>query len=131
MGYGFGTSSCTMTTTDEPAFVPGVWGPYFSAMIPGAWLNEGGQSAAGAAIDHLIAFHPAGAEASDLARADVMPLAEWPAPRAARSAGSTSDAAPLAGGIHLSPEFLGHRAPLSHSTAPDLPAPVQAPRRAR
>ena len=61
MGYVFGTSSCTMTTTREPVFVPGVWGPYFSAMIPGAWLNEGGQSAAGAAIDQLVAFHPASA----------------------------------------------------------------------
>ena len=48
LGYVFGTSSCTMTTTTEPAFVPGVWGPYYSAMVPGAWLNEGGQSAAGA-----------------------------------------------------------------------------------
>src|SRR3569833_366070 len=48
LGYVFGTSSCTMTSTAEPAFVPGVWGPYYSAMVPGLWLNEGGQSAAGA-----------------------------------------------------------------------------------
>ncbi|RWG35136.1 FGGY family pentulose kinase, partial [Mesorhizobium sp.] len=49
MAYVFGTSACTMTTTEHAAFVPGVWGPYFSAMVPGLWLNEGGQSAAGAA----------------------------------------------------------------------------------
>ncbi|GAB1440856.1 hypothetical protein MASR2M36_36410 [Providencia sp.] len=54
MAYVFGTSSCTMTTTKEPVFIPGVWGPYFSAMVPGMWLNEGGQSAAGAAIDQLL-----------------------------------------------------------------------------
>ena len=42
MAYVFGTSSCTMTTTIDPVFVPGVWGPYFAAMIPGMWLNEGG-----------------------------------------------------------------------------------------
>ena len=59
MAYVFGTSACTMTTTERPAFVQGVWGPYFSAMVPGLWLNEGGQSAAGAAIDHLVRMHPA------------------------------------------------------------------------
>lgn len=31
----------------DPIFVPGVWGPYFSAMVPGFWLNEGGQSVTG------------------------------------------------------------------------------------
>lgn len=57
MAYVFGTSSCTMTTTQEAVFVPGVWGPYYSAMVPGYWLSEGGQSAAGAAIDQLLSFH--------------------------------------------------------------------------
>ncbi len=57
LAYVFGTSSCTMTSTEEPVFVPGVWGPYYSAMVPGLWLNEGGQSAAGAAIDTLLTFH--------------------------------------------------------------------------
>jgi D-ribulokinase len=37
LGYVFGTSSCTMTSTREPVFVPGVWGPYYSAMVPGMW----------------------------------------------------------------------------------------------
>ena len=31
----------------SPKFVPGVWGPYYSAMVPHFWSNEGGQSAAG------------------------------------------------------------------------------------
>src|SRR5262249_54429525 len=67
MAYVFGTSACTMSTTSEPAFVQGVWGPYFSAMVPGLWLNEGGQSAAGAAIDRLVRTHPAAADATRLA----------------------------------------------------------------
>lgn len=33
--------------SQEPVFVPGVWGPYFSAMVPGLWVNEGGQSVTG------------------------------------------------------------------------------------
>ncbi|MGO4830903.1 FGGY family pentulose kinase, partial [Rhizobiaceae sp. 2RAB30] len=68
LGYVFGTSSCTMTSTADPVFVPGVWGPYYSAMVPGMWLNEGGQSAAGAAIDQLLHFHPAAVEAAELAK---------------------------------------------------------------
>lgn len=49
-----GTSSCHMAVSENPRFIDGVWGPYYSAMIPGLWLNEGGQSATGALIDHVI-----------------------------------------------------------------------------
>ena len=52
-----GTSSCHMAVSREPRFVRGVWGPYFSAMVPGMWLTEGGQSATGALLDHVIASH--------------------------------------------------------------------------
>ncbi|MCE1235931.1 MAG: FGGY-family carbohydrate kinase [Hyphomicrobiales bacterium] len=49
-----GTSNCHMVASPGPVMVPGVWGPYFGAMIPGLWLNEGGQSAAGALIDWTL-----------------------------------------------------------------------------
>lgn len=49
-----GTSSCHMASSKDPIFVDGVWGPYWGAMIPGLWLSEGGQSAAGSLIDHVI-----------------------------------------------------------------------------
>lgn len=49
--------------------MPGVWGPYYSAMIPGLWLNEGGQSATGALIDHVIDSHSRGAELCQVAEA--------------------------------------------------------------
>ena len=49
-----GTSSCHMAVSSEPRFIDGVWGPYFSAMVPGMWLTEGGQSATGALVDHII-----------------------------------------------------------------------------
>ncbi len=49
-----GTSSCHMAVSREPHFVPGVWGPYYGAMIPGMWLTEGGQSATGGLLDYVI-----------------------------------------------------------------------------
>jgi D-ribulokinase len=113
LGYVFGTSSCTMTTTAEPAFVPGVWGPYFSAMVPGMWLNEGGQSAAGAAIDQLIKHHPAKSEADALASAAGKSLPHWLADQALELAGTASQAVSLAYDLHVVPEFLGNRAPFA------------------
>ncbi|XP_033328109.1 FGGY carbohydrate kinase domain-containing protein [Megalopta genalis] len=54
-----GTSTCHMIVNEKKLFVNGVWGPYYSAMIPGLWLNEGGQSATGKLLDHIIDTHPA------------------------------------------------------------------------
>lgn len=118
MAYVFGTSSCTMTTTRAPVFVPGVWGPYFSAMVPDMWLNEGGQSAAGAAIDHLVTLHPAHGEALALARAEGLPLPVWLANRARGQ--NLSEAIHLARGLHVVPEFLGNRAPFADPHARGL-----------
>lgn len=113
LAYVFGTSSCTMTTTQQPVFVSGVWGPYFSAMVPGAWLNEGGQSAAGAAVDRLVAGHPAAAKASEQASRAGKPLPVYLADLALQQAGNASDAVNLAQGLHVVPEFLGNRAPFA------------------
>lgn len=111
LAYIMGTSACIMATTSNPCFVPGVWGPYYSGMVPGAWLNEGGQSAAGAAIDHLIRSHPAHAEASTAAQAaglDIIGLLEK---RILARAANPSEAALLARDVHVLPEFLGNRSP--------------------
>lgn len=113
LGYVFGTSSCTMTSTVAPVFVPGVWGPYFSAMVPGMWLNEGGQSAAGAAIDQLLSFHPAVGEARDLARSRGLALPVLLAEMASAQAGTPSAVVDLVDGLHVVPEFLGNRAPFA------------------
>jgi len=111
LAYVFGTSSCTMTTTRAPVFVPGVWGPYFSAMVPGTWLNEGGQSAAGAAIDQLLAFHPHVEAARKQAESSGQSLPAWLAQRSEQMLEGDTNAARLARGIHVVPEFLGNRAP--------------------
>ncbi|WP_112313318.1 FGGY-family carbohydrate kinase [Pseudogemmobacter bohemicus] len=111
MAYVFGTSSCTMTSTEAPVFVPGVWGPYFSAMVPGMWLNEGGQSAAGAAIDQLLDFHPASAGAMVQARGAGQSLALWLTGRILAREPDLSKTVALAGEVLVVPEFLGNRAP--------------------
>ena len=113
LGYVFGTSSCTMTSTVEPVFVPGVWGPYYSAMVSGMWLNEGGQSAAGAAIDQLLSFHPAAGEAQEMARSRGLSLPVLLADLARQKVATLSQTVELAGGLHVVPEFLGNRAPFA------------------
>ena len=117
LAYVFGTSSCTMTTTRRPVFVPGVWGPYFSAMVPDAWLNEGGQSVAGAAIEHLLSMHPAAPDARRRAHDAGQSLPELLAGLATQAAPSLSDAVALVDGLHVVPEFLGNRAPLADPQA--------------
>lgn len=47
-----------MVVSEDPIFVPGAWGPYKNAMVPNMWLSEGGQSATGKLIDHIIDSHP-------------------------------------------------------------------------
>jgi len=117
MAYVFGTSSCTMTTTRNPAFVPGVWGPYFNAMVSGSWLNEGGQSAAGVAMDRLTGLHPAAALARQKAAALDLGLLEYLSRSARLQAKTASDTIDLASGVHVVPEFLGNRAPFADPEA--------------
>lgn len=57
-----GTSSCIVTFSEDEINHPGCWGGFRDAAIPGLWLMEAGQSASGAALDHLLRMHPAGGE---------------------------------------------------------------------
>ena len=107
-----GTSACCMALADEPRFIRGVWGPYHSALTPGQWLAEGGQSAFGAAIDHLVRLHPA--FAAYARRADGFETMER---EIVARAGDESAAARLARDIHVLPDFLGNRSPLADPSA--------------
>jgi len=117
LAYIFGTSACSMASTKKPVFVDGVWGPYFSAMIPGLWLNEGGQSAAGAAIDHLVEMHPASAGAKVMAQSKGLLLVAWLEQQAQSKGKYLSQAVELANNIHVVPEFLGNRSPFAEPDA--------------
>jgi D-ribulokinase len=112
-----GTSTCAMAVSGEERFVGGVWGPYYSAMVPGYWLAEGGQSAAGAAIDHIVALHPAypalRTEADGLGTG-VFELLERDL---ANSVPALAEAAFLARDIHVLPDLLGNRSPFADPDA--------------
>ncbi|KAI3961468.1 hypothetical protein MKX01_001204 [Papaver californicum] len=54
-----GTSTCHMAVSQSKLFIPGVWGPFWSAMVPEYWLTEGGQSATGGLLDYIIDNHVA------------------------------------------------------------------------
>lgn len=106
-----GTSTCHMAVSREPKFIRGVWGPYFSAMVPGLWLTEGGQSATGALIDHTIASHARGAElAAEARREGTTPQALLNRRLEALAAGAAFPAE-LTRGLHVLPDHHGNRSP--------------------
>lgn len=106
-----GTSSCHMAVSNAPRFVPGVWGPYFSAMVPDLWLTEGGQSATGALIDHVIFSHVRSAELLSNARSRGETVYHLLNERLEILAGSQPFPACLTSGLHVLPYFHGNRSP--------------------
>eukprot|EP00967_Tisochrysis_lutea_P047758 scaffold58148_cov32-Tisochrysis_lutea.AAC.2 len=114
LGLIAGTSTCHMASSITPCFVPGVWGPYYSAMFPGLYLNEGGQSAAGAFLDFIIASHPAGSVVKAAAEAASEPPAAYLNRKLEQMAnakgGSVSE---LAADVHITPDVNGNRSPLA------------------
>lgn len=108
-----GTSSCYMAVSKEPRFIDGVWGPYFSAMIPGWWLTEGGQSASGALIDHVIFSHAAAAGVQAEAKKQGRTIYEVLNERleALAKAEKARYSAELTRDLHVQPDFHGNRSP--------------------
>ena len=62
-----GTSTCHLAMSRNPVFVDGVWGPYRDVLLPDYWMAEGGQSATGELLKHVIETHPAFNEAVSVA----------------------------------------------------------------
>ncbi len=109
-----GTSSCHMTVSREPRFIEGVWGPYYSAMVPGLWLNEGGQSATGSLIDHVIFSHSRGEDLKQDAAASGRTVYELLNDVVARSGGDNPTR--LTTYLHVLPYFHGNRSPRADAT---------------
>jgi FGGY-family pentulose kinase len=108
-----GTSSCHMAVSPKPHFIDGIWGPYFSAMIPDLWLTEGGQSATGALIDHVIFSHAAAAPLRVEAKRTGRTIYELLNARldALAKTERVVHAAALTRDLHVQPDFHGNRSP--------------------
>ncbi|HVW24082.1 MAG TPA: FGGY-family carbohydrate kinase [Polyangiaceae bacterium] len=111
-----GTSSCHMAVSRDPKFPPGIWGPYYSAMIPGLWLTEGGQSATGALIEHVIDIHARGAELRATARREGTTVHGVLNSVLDRLAETRPFPAALTEQIHVLPYFHGNRSPRADPT---------------
>lgn len=97
-----GTSNCHIALSPERCEVPGVWGPYSGAVIDGMWCIEGGQSATGALLDHIVALMGSH-------RFDGNPHAEL-----AYELKALADKTPdFAGCVDVLPDFIGNRAPFA------------------
>ena len=112
-----GTSNCHMVASGEPIMVPGVWGPYFGAMLPGMWLNEGGQSAAGALLDWTLRQSDAWPLAQQTAAREqrnvYAVLNDWVAALREREPQPTRD-------LHVLPDHHGNRSPRANPGARGL-----------
>ena len=62
-----GTSTCHLAMSKDPVFVDGVWGPYRDVLLPNFWMAEGGQSATGELLKHVLETHPAYNETMSMA----------------------------------------------------------------
>ena len=107
-----GTSSCHMAVSVGPRFVPGIWGPYFSAMVPDMWLNEAGQSAVGSLVDHVVQTHAA----TPALAAGGGSIFDKLNDRIDRLAQGLAAPALLTTGLHVDPDFHGNRSPRADSS---------------
>jgi len=108
-----GTSSCLMAASEMPRFIQGVWGPYFSAMIPDFWLTEGGQSATGALIDHTMHSHPAIHELQEISNKTGETIYGLLNRRLEelRRKNKFTHLSELSRNLHIQPDFHGNRSP--------------------
>jgi FGGY-family pentulose kinase len=102
-----GTSSCVMALSPDARPIRGVWGPYQGAVLPDAWLNEAGQSATGALLDHVIRWHGAGGEPTPEMHKRIVD-------RVNELRATEPDLAPR---LHVLPDFHGNRSPLADPNA--------------
>lgn len=102
-----------MLVSSNPLFVQGVWGPYSEVLLPGLWLLEGGQSATGKLIDHIVQTHPCYLSARERLGSDECVLQELEKILHSLSSSKKVNLAQLSLDIHIWPDFHGNRSPLA------------------
>ncbi|KZV40224.1 FGGY carbohydrate kinase domain-containing protein [Dorcoceras hygrometricum] len=110
-----GTSTCHMAISKTKLFIPGVWGPFWSAMVPQYWLTEGGQSATGALLDYIIENHIASPHLANLAASRCISIFELLGEileSVKQELGSPFLSA-LTNEVHVLPDFHGNRSPIA------------------
>ena len=110
-----GTSSCHIAMSPDPVFVPGVWGPYRDTIFPGCWMAEGGQSATGQLLKHVIESHPSYNKAFAQAESQQMDIFGFLNVRLQELATrkGTSCIADLARHVFFYGDLFGNRSPLA------------------
>jgi sugar (pentulose or hexulose) kinase len=103
-----GALSCVMTLRAAPTPPPGLWGPYADVVLPGLWAAEGGQSAAGGLLDHIVRVHGAGLAVSADTHGAI-------AARVAALRAQQGDA--FAADLHVPPDFHGNQSPFGDPRA--------------
>ncbi|KAG2407624.1 uncharacterized protein HKW66_Vig0024460 [Vigna angularis] len=114
-----GTSTCHMAVSQKKLFIPGVWGPFWSAMVPEYWLTEGGQSATGALLDHIIESHAASTLLANRAASQDISVFELlnKMLETMTVEQNLSFVAALTEDVHVLPDFHGNRSPIADPKA--------------
>ncbi|XP_048235585.1 FGGY carbohydrate kinase domain-containing protein-like isoform X3 [Ricinus communis] len=119
MALVFGTSTCHMVVSQSKLFIPRVWGPFCSAMIPQYWLTEDGQSATGALLDYIIENHVYSPRLANRAGSQNVSLFELlnNKLRTIMDDIKAPFLAALTQDVHVLPDFHGNRSPAADPKA--------------
>ncbi|KII96035.1 hypothetical protein PLICRDRAFT_48957 [Plicaturopsis crispa FD-325 SS-3] len=112
-----GTSTCHIVQSREGVFVNGVWGPYQGAVMPGWWMNEGGQSSTGQLIDFVLTTHPAYPKLVEKAKKENSNIHQvlQEMLQELKVAKGLESLTELTKDIHFYPDLHGNRSPIADS----------------
>ncbi|CAO3616323.1 unnamed protein product [Cunninghamella blakesleeana] len=110
-----GTSSCHIAMAPNSIFVPGVWGPYHSVLLPTMWCAEGGQSSTGQLIDYILQTHPSIQEAKEQATIKELNIYTYLNEhlKSLQHKQGLTYLELLTQKLHIYPDFHGNRSPLA------------------